>query len=312
MRKFAIGVDVGGSHVSCAACNLDEKKYLPETFSENELDNQGTADKIIGIWSRTIQKTIEKVGIENVKGIGFAMPGPFDYANGIALFKGDNKKYENIYGLNVPDALRENLCLPHNFPIRFINDATAFAIGENWIGKAIESKQLLAITLGTGFGSAFVKNGLPVVSGLEVPELGCMWHLPFEKGNADDYFSTRGLLNRYYEKSGVMLSGVKELAQLAVKQLDIKILFNDFGTKLGLFLSPWLVKFSVDALVIGGNISNAFPLFEDSLKTFLKSNNLEVRIEVSELKETASMIGSVVLVDENYFDSVRLLLPQMG
>lgn len=311
MRKLAIGVDIGGSHVSCTACNIAEMRYLPETFSENEVDNQGTVDEIIGVWSKTIQNTIEKVGIENVKGIGFAMPGPFDYAKGIALFKGDNKKYENIYGLNVPDALREILCLPHNFPVRFINDATAFAIGENWIGKATDSKALLAITLGTGFGSAFLKQGVPVVSGPDVPELGCLWHLPFESGNADDCFSTRGLLNRYYEKSGVMLSGVKELAQLADKQLDAKILFDDFGSKLGLFLRPWIVKFSVDVLVIGGNISNAFPLFEDSLKIFLKSNSVDVRIEVSELKETAAMIGSALLVDECYYESVRLLLPQM-
>lgn len=311
MRKLAIGVDIGGSHVSCAACNISEMRYLPETFSENEVDNQGTVDEIIGVWSKTIQNTIEKVGIENVKGIGFAMPGPFDYAKGIALFKGDNKKYENIYGLNVPDALREILCLPHNFPVRFINDATAFAIGENWIGKANGSKQLLAITLGSGFGSAFLKQGLPVVSGPEVPELGCLWHLPFENGNADDYFSTRGLLNRYYEKSGVMLSGVKELAQLADKQSDAKILFDDFGSKLGLFLNPWIVKCRIDVLVIGGNISNAFPLFEDSLKIFLKSNSVDVRIEVSELKETAAMIGSALLAIESYYESVRLLLPQM-
>ena len=154
MGSIAIGVDVGGSHVSCAACNILEKKYLAETFSESDLDNQGEADEIIGIWSATIQSTIDKVGLENVSGIGFAMPGPFDYANGIAKFQGNNKKYENIYGLNVPEALRKKMNLPDNFPIRFINDATAFAIGEDWIGKASGSKRSMAITLGTGFGSA--------------------------------------------------------------------------------------------------------------------------------------------------------------
>ena len=312
MRSIAIGVDVGGSHVSCAACNLDEKRYLPETFSENDLDNQGTVDDIIGAWSRTIQSTIDKVGLEHLSGIGFAMPGPFDYSHGIALFKGNNKKYENIYGLNVPDALRKSLNLPDNFPIRFINDATAFAIGEDWIGKAKGSKRLLAITLGTGFGSAFLKDSLPVVSGSEVPEMGCVWYLPFENGNADDYFSTRGLLNRYHKISGIMLPGVKELAQLVDKQPGAKMLFDDFGRKLGMFLHPWIMKFDVEVLVIGGNISNAFPHFGESLKSMVKSNNVDVRIEVSELKETASMIGSAVLVDESYYDRVKLLLTQMS
>ena len=45
MDAIAIGVDVGGSHVSCAACNLSEKTYLPETHSELPLDNQWPAEE---------------------------------------------------------------------------------------------------------------------------------------------------------------------------------------------------------------------------------------------------------------------------
>ncbi len=311
MKTIAIGVDVGGSHVSCVACNIDEKKCLTETFSENDLDNQGNVDEIIGIWSRTIQATIDKAGIENVKGIGFAMPGPFDYANGIALFKGNNKKYESIYGLNVPEALRKKMNLPVDFPVRFINDATAFAIGEDWIGKACGSSSSLAITLGTGFGSAFLNDHMPVVSGSTVPETGAVWHLPFEDGSADDYFSTRGLLNRYEDKTGKQLSGVKELAQLASTDSDVQELFKDFGTKMGQFLKPWIVKAKVEVLVIGGNISNAYELFGDKLQLHLASNGITIRIEISDLKEKASMIGSAVLVDEDYYNRIKLLLRQM-
>lgn len=309
---IAIGVDVGGSHVSCAACNIDEKKYLPETFSENDLNNQGTEDEIIGIWSRTIKSTIDKVGSEKVSGIGFAMPGPFDYANGIAGFKGNNKKYESLYGLNVREALRKRLDLQDNFPIRFINDATAFAIGEDWIGKSNGAKRSLAITLGTGFGSAFLGDRLPVVSGNDVPESGCVWYLPFENGTADDYFSTRGFLNRYFEKTGIQLPGVKELAEQVSSDPLAKLLFDDFGSNLGLFLHPWMQKFGVEVLVIGGNISNAFPFFGESLKSYLQTTDSKVRIMVSELKESASMIGSAVLIDDSYFEKLKPLLPQMS
>jgi glucokinase len=312
MSSIAIGVDIGGSHISCAACNIAEKRYLPETFSENDADNQGTVDEIIGIWSKTIQRTIDKVGIDNVAGIGFAMPGPFDYANGIAMFKGNNKKFENLYGLDVRDALRKKMNLPDAFPIRFINDATAFAIGEDWIGKANGSKRSMAITLGTGFGSSFLCDRLPVVSGSKVPDKGCVWYLPFENANADDYFSTRGFLNRYFEKTGIQLSGVKELAQLAIDSPEAKSLFDDFGTKLGQFLCPLMMNFGVEVLVIGGNISNAYPLFRDSLNGYLIANGADIRVSVSELKETASMIGSSVLVDETYYEKVKLLLPQMS
>jgi glucokinase len=311
MNSIAIGVDVGGSHVSCAACHLAEKKYLSETHSENRLDNQGTAGEIIAIWAKTILETIKKAGSEKVAGIGFAMPGPFDYLNGIARFKGNNKKFETLYGLDVPSALRKALNLNENFPIRFINDATAFAIGEDWIGKACGTKSSLSITLGTGFGSAFLKNHMPVTSGENVPETGAVWHLPFEDGSADDYFSTRGLLNRYQYISGEQLSGVKELAQLATNNPIVRALFGDFGNKLGLFLKPWIERSEVETLVIGGNISNAFDLFGKNMSDYFIKNGVKVCIEVSELRETASIIGSSTLAENNYYEQLKPLLATM-
>lgn len=311
MKKIAIGVDIGGSHVSCAACDINEKKYLSETLSENDLDNQAPKEEILNIWAKTILATIEKVGIENLLGIGFAMPGPFDYANGVALFKGSNKKYDALYGVNVPFELQKLLNLPAHFPFRFINDATAFAIGEDWIGKSAGSRRSLAITLGTGFGSAFLSDRIPVVTGDEVPESGCVWHLPFEKGTADDYFSTRGFLNRYFEKTGIQLHGVKELAQKAAQDPIAQELFDDFGQKLATFLHDWMDRFKVEVLVMGGNISHAYPLFENAMKKYLTAQGSRVKIEISELKESASIIGSSVLIDDQYYAKMKNLLPFM-
>jgi glucokinase len=311
METIAIGVDIGGSHVSCAACNLSERKYLLETHAENKIDNQGSSEEIINTWAATIRETIQKVKARDVAGIGFAMPGPFDYVNGTALFKGNNQKYENIYGVNVPAALREKMNLRENLPIRFINDATSFALGEDWIGKARGTRKSLSITLGTGFGSAFLSNHLPVVTGDEVPEMGCVWHLPYRNGSADDYFSTRGLLNRYHEKTGKALSGVKELAKLASTDPGIQFLFDDFGWNLGDFLEPWIEKSGSEALVIGGNISNAFDLFGKSLQASLNAKGIKIRISISELKETASIIGSALLADNLYYAELKPLLEKM-
>jgi glucokinase len=308
LRRLAIGVDIGGSHISCAACDLIEKRYLPETHSEKEIDNHATAEEIISIWAGTIEETIRKSGAAEITGIGFAMPGPFDYARGIALFDEGVKKYENLYGLNVADALRMKMNLSENFPVRFINDATAFAIAEDWLGKSAGTTRSLAITLGTGFGSAFLHNHLPVVAGNEVPAFGYVYHLPFENGNADDYFSTRGLLERFEKRTGQKLSGVKELAVLSGKNPVANELFTDFGYQLGVFLKPLLQNFGAEVLVIGGNISNAFKLFGPSLLNYFEKNKVKTRVEISDLKETASMIGSAVLADENYYQKIKSTL----
>lgn len=311
MKKIAIGVDVGGSHVSSAAFNWESEQFLNETFAESDLDNHAQSDVIIDAWGKTIAESIRLAGVENIAGIGFAMPGPFDYQNGIPRFTGENNKYENIYGLNVPEALRAYLKLPTDFPIRFINDATAFAIGEDWAGKAKGSTRSLAITLGTGFGSAFLKDSLPVTTGTEVPDQGCIWHLPFENGIADDYFSTRGLIARYQEATGKTVAGAKSVAEAAAHEKEAQMIFDDFGQKLVELLQPWLEKFGVEVLVIGGNIANAFNLFQPAMDEALQKADLSLRIELSELKENAAIIGSARLAEPDFWKRVAPCLATM-
>jgi len=310
-KRIAIGADVGGSHISCAAFDYQTRKYLENTFSENDLDNHAEAEVIIDVWGSTIRKTMEKAGPENVAGIGFAMPGPFDYENGIPLFTGANNKYEKIYGINVPHELHHYLNLPSEFPVRFINDATAFAIGEDWVGETRGSRRSLSITLGTGFGSAFLRDSLPVVSGNDVPANGCVWHLPFEDGIADDYFSTRGLVGRYAKLSGKLLKGAKEIADIAKTDEVAKAVFSDFGSKLVDLLKPWLKKFNVEMIVVGGNIAQAHHLFFPALLVCLHRENLHVKVSVSELKEKASIIGSARLVEPDFWSRISPLLKEM-
>jgi glucokinase len=311
MQTIAIGVDVGGSHVSCMAYNLVEEKLLNKTFAETDLDNHGQPDEIISSWGSIIKKIIELVGLENVAGVGFAMPGPYDYVNGISLFEGQNGKFEHTFGMNVPRELRKLLKLPNDFKIRFINDATAFAIGEDQVGKAKDYKRSLSVTLGTGFGSAFIRDGLPVVEGSDVPVNGCLWHLPFEGAIADDYFSTRGLLSRFEKATGQKLPGVKQIAEQATSNLQAKLLFNDFGEKMAAFLMPWIEKFGIEVFVIGGNISRAYQLFGPSLLAYLENAGLKMNVSISELKETAAFIGSATLVDDEFYQKVLPSIARM-
>ncbi|MBM3419732.1 MAG: ROK family protein, partial [Bacteroidetes bacterium] len=190
-QPIAIGTDIGGSHITCAAVNLLTGNILSETVTGRPVDNKEQAFRIVAEWAACVGETISKLpgGVEPA-GIGFAMPGPFDYVNGIALFRGVTK-YENLYGFNIADAIRSSLGFGEEFPVRFMNDATSFAMGEAWAGKSATVSRSVAITLGTGFGSAFIADKTPVVEGEQVPRLGCLYHLPFGNSIADAYFSTR-------------------------------------------------------------------------------------------------------------------------
>ncbi len=310
-QRFAVGVDVGGSHISSAAVELSSGKIIKETLTEREVDNQAQPAEIISGWASCLRETIGRLPSgRNICGIGFAMPGPFDYVNGIALFKGV-PKYRNLYGLNVADAIRSSLELSEEFKIRFINDASSFAMGEAWAGKATGSGRSVSITLGTGFGSAFIEELTPVVDGPLVPEMGCVWHLPFGGSIADDYFSTRWFINEYKAISGTEVSGVKELAERAVADPEASALFDRFGRNLGHFLAPWLTRFGAEVLVIGGNISNAWNLFGEAALESLATEGCTIRVEISELKEDAALLGGAFLFDDDFWKSVQHALPLM-
>ena len=309
-KNIAIGTDIGGSHISCVAIDLGAGKILRNTLTERPVDNQAQASVIIDTWTEALSVVLEKVPLENVKGIGFAMPGPFDYVKGICYIRGV-AKYENLYGLNITDAISRSLGVHDGFLIRFMNDASSFAVGEAWAGSASKFNRSLSITLGTGFGSAFVSKRIPIVEGPEVPKLGCIYHLPYKDGIADDYFSTLGLLSRYKKLTGKELSGVKELAQLASADKAVADLFIDFGENACSFLAPWLKSFGAEILVIGGNISHAYSLFGEVFEDRLKKENCFCEVAISKLKEDAALLGSAYLLDDDFWKSVQHSLPLM-
>lgn len=310
IKNLALGADIGGSHITCAAIDLVSGNILRDTISEREVNNQAPAKDIIAVWADALSEAIAKVSFENVKGIGFAMPGPFDYVKGICYIRGV-AKYENLYGINVQEAIAAALKAPDGFLIRFMNDASSFAVGEAWAGSATSAKKSLSITLGTGFGSAFISDRIPIVDGPLVPRIGCVYHLPYRDGIADDYFSTRGLLGRYKKISGKELKGVKEMAALASSDEEVMDLFTDFGDNLAIFLAPWLKGFEAEILVIGGNISHAYNLFGEVFESRLKRENCSSRVALSKLKEDAALLGSAYLLDDGFWKSVQHALPLM-
>ncbi len=307
---IAIGIDIGGSHISCGAVDLKINKLLDGTCFESEVDNKASADDIFKSWLEAINKTISKVDISEVAGIGFAMPGPFDYAKGIGLFE-RNEKYLHLYGVNVVAEIRTRLGLPGNFPVRFINDATAFAVSEAWIGVGKSHQKLIALTLGTGFGSAFINEGIPVLEGDTVPQYGCVWHLPFGEGIADDYFSTRWFEKSYLKVTGRKVHGVKEISGLFHSDDVARKLLIEYGSNMGDFLAPWIKKFGAQHIVIGGNIAGAYDKFGKYLELSLSNHQVECGVSLSVLKENAAIIGSARLIDSVFFEKVEALLPKM-
>lgn len=310
MKKYAIGADVGGSHLSCALVDLEKGALVEGTRHEGDVDNKADVETILNSWADVLLRCLNAIDKSELAGVGFGMPGPFEYATGIARFA-QVAKYESLNGINVASLLGEKLGLDKNTPLRFMNDASAFAVGEAWLGSAKDVDKSMSITLGTGFGSAFVDDGVPIVEGEAVPEMGCVWHLPFEDGIADDSFSTRWFIKRYKEETGLDVNGARPIAEASASNPKAASIFEQYGRNMGTFLGPWLKKFDAKVLVIGGNVTGAYNLFGPAFESALLSLGANTKIELSTLKEDAAIIGSARMLDAAYWEKIKPILPKM-
>lgn len=308
-KHLSIGVDIGGTHITCAAVDISKGKLLEATLSRVACSHEDTAEIILHSWASALNNTISKVDASQLAGIGFAIPGPFDYRNGISRMQ---HKFPNLYGIHIPSALNPLLTTGEDLPMRFLNDASSFAVGEAWLGKGRGFRKVVVITLGTGFGSAFIDDGVPVVDRTDVPKEGCLWHLPFKDGIADDYFSTRWFLKEYEKQAGKKMEGVKTLMEKAGAGDGIaNSLFAQFARHLAECLAPWLKTFGAEALVVGGNIAHALPLFEVVFQEDLRKAGVAVKITASRLYENAALMGSARLLDDTFWERVSVQLPNI-
>lgn len=300
-----VGVDIGGSHITACVYDLLNHRLCAETRVYRKVDTRDERGNILRRWSEVITECREKWS-GPIEGLGLAMPGPFNYYEGICLIRGV-EKLESLYNVSIRDALSASLGIEAH-QIRFINDATAFAVAEARIGAASTCRRIVAITLGTGFGAAFLRDGEPIVNDPTVPAGGYLFDQDFNGQLADDVFSTRGIIAHYQRLTGRTVSNVRELCERADIDRQATETLHDFGRNLGLFLKPYLTSFEAEALVVGGNIARAFSFFGNKLRVQIP----DVQVHVSTMGEDAAMIGGAMLIDDRYYESITPAVIGMG
>jgi len=276
--------DVGGSHISAAVCH--QQAYRLGTVERANLPTEQTSEAFIDVLhSLGIKAGAEVAGIQ---GAEFAMPGPFDYVNGISWME---HKLPYLYGVNVSEALAARFGWKPQ-QVRFLNDAAAYLLGEVGAGAARGEKRVVCFTLGTGLGSGFAVDGRVVTEGKGVPPGGEIWNAPYEGGIAEDWISTRAIKKAYSERTGQE----REVASIAHYAIggdpDATAVFQEFGTTLGILIKRLLADFAPNVVVLGGGISRSAPLFMDAVKAELTGTQIEVRI--AELGDNAPLAGAGV------------------
>lgn len=291
-KVYIAGADIGGSHISSCVVDLVSGNILPGTHFTEPIDSQSTAREIVVGWTVCLDRSISASHVK-VSGVGLAFPGPFDYDKGISLVEGVNK-FEHIFGLDVGASIAGYMA-GSPLPVRYVNDASAFALGEYMSGCARGKKKVVCLTLGSGVGSAFLENGRLVTSAPGVPANGWVYCLPFEDTIVDDSFSTRWFVHRYAALTGRSVNGALPIAQAAAHDSAAKNLFNEYGCRLATFAAQLCRDFDCTDLVLGGSITGSFHLFAPAMKQTLARMDSPIEVQVCSLGDSAAMVGGASL-----------------
>ncbi len=281
MNKYVMGIDIGGSHITTAMLNMENKTILADSYVRKKINSRATHEHILADWTAVIGETLAQAGMESCK-IGIAMPGPFDYEKGISYMK-NTTKYEAFYGLNVKEMLAEKLNMPVN-DILMQNDAACFLAGEVFAGVGQGFDKVIGLTLGTGLGTAVYEQG-------KVRDAD-LWQTPFLDSYAEDHLSTRWFLRHYYELTGINVIDVKEMAKFYETSSNVREVFEEFAVNLANFIMDFQRAENAEALIIGGNIANASAKFLPGLTKQFKKHDFALPIYISELNEQAALIGA--------------------
>ncbi|WP_158643833.1 ROK family protein [Pseudobacter ginsenosidimutans] len=288
-NSLMAGVDIGGSHITAALLDTATGAIVPETWQRNSVPAAGTVEEIIDAWSAVIRASYARQSTP-VR-IGIAMPGPFDYEEGICYIRGQ-QKYEALYGLNIKELLAERLGCSKD-KIRLTNDAACFLQGEVFAGAAKGHAAVIGLTLGTGLGSAtFFQHHV---------EDAAWWNAPFKESIAEDYLSSRWFVHRYQLLTSHSVPNVQQLLNTGDEK-NIRYVFDEFGVNLGTFLQQRLREQPAELIIIGGNIAQAFSLFEKTLHDTLRISGIQTPVKQAILGEQAALIGAATAGLEGKFN----------
>jgi len=270
-REVVLALDVGGSSLKSALVSRGGR-VRRGSFRREPVDAQGSREGIIRSLVDVIAcglRAAESAGLD-CTGIGIAMPGPFDYRAGISLM---THKFGAVFGVNLMTEVRRGLRLDDALPVAFVHDAGAFLLGEAWRGAARGSERAMAITLGTGIGSACMGHGRLATTDAGMP-LYSVWNQPYQGGIVEDAVSRATIIARYGMLTGHPVRGdVEQVASRALKSGDraARQVFAELGDTLGLAIRPTVLSVQPDVIVFGGRISKSFRLFADPLRAQLKA-----------------------------------------
>jgi glucokinase len=278
-KRIVLTLDAGGTNFVFSAVSGNREIIDPVLLPSNGHD--------LNLCLKTLLNGFEQVRSKleaDPVAISFAFPGPADYARGIIGDLGNLPAFRGGIALGP--------MLSHHFkmPVFINNDGDLFVYGEAIAGflpqineqlknhgSNKQYRNLMGVTLGTGFGGGLVRNGEIVLGDNgAAAEVWLLRSLSDRECFAEESISIRAVIREY--KNNANIQGSHSLTPLDIfeiatakkegDQLAAIRSFKMLGEALGDALANMITMFD-GLVVVGGGLSQAWQLFAPQMITHL-------------------------------------------
>ena len=285
---YYIVFDIGGMSIKYSIMNKDGKFIESDSIDTPQQGEGKTQEILVDI--------INDYKIKyDIKGVAMSVPGGID-DDGYIHFMGQVIDLQNMY-LNKYIKERTGLdCI-------YDNDVNCVAMAEKYMGNAVDNKNFVCITIGTGIGGGvFINNqlyrghrGMAGEFGINILEhrLSNLEDIPMKTFSR--LGSTYNLIDRVNKLKNTSFDGV-QVFELAKEDKDAQDLIEDFYFSLAIGIYNIVYSFAPEKVLLGGGISSRDDLIEN-INRYLKLLNTEildmVTIDTCKFQNNSGKIGAL-------------------
>ena len=282
-----IGIDLGATNIRGAVITTD----VPPDIVSTPIHSDGSMEDVLEDIYHVIDTLLASASAANAPGgapevsaIGIGVPSVVDVAQGIVYDVQYIPSWKEV-------PLKSLLEARYKKPVFVNNDANCFALGEYYFGKGRGASSMVGLTIGTGLGGGIIiHNKLFEGYNCGAGEFGC---LPYED-NILEYYCSGSFFKNVYKLNGTAVYAAARIGDEGALRL-----YSELGTHVGNAIKSVLYTYDPELIVLGGSVSQAYDLFEDTMwdavKTLVYGKTAErIRIETSDL-ENSGILGAAAL-----------------
>jgi fructokinase len=291
MSPYVIGIDLGGTKVE--ACLLDaERKVISRCRTPS-----GASLGLDGVYANIQKVIVEAAGPHTFAAIGMGTPGTYLLSQDRLYGSPHTLIYETQ---GFVGRLRQLL----DVPLVVDNDANCLALAEYYAACEEKYRYVLAVILGTGFGTGLILDGRLYRGAMGAA--GEIGHCTVDfagrlcecgrRGCAEAYLSGRSITRRYSELSGKELDVPQICERMQAGDAAAERILDESCQILGEVLANTVNALDLEAIILGGGVSN-LPIWYERVPSYMNKSvfgppRSEIPILKAKLGDSAGVVGA--------------------